>query len=465
MKYKLFRMSCVFALFAGCLAQASRAQQETPPVQNPDTDNPPKQDAPTNPPQAPLPADGTPDSTSSAPPIRAMNGAGPLPSGRVSEVQLGPVYLKSADFTQSFEAISATGQTGTLWEYYSMLRADIVLDETFKNSHFAVQYQPRLIVLNGNVNADTANLNAGWTTALHLSPRLTTSFTNNLSYYSREGQFDNLDLMADITTGSLVQSNFLAGDGHFLNDRTEIDFAYLIGPRSRLSVAPYFEYYESSGTQAVGQSEGYGLNASYGYLLSPHRSVSLQYQVEDTHFAEFIPTTLYQTVSGTYTQQLSATWRISVGGGITTSSSTALSSTSTPQTGSSTEWTESGLFSLIKSFAHSTLAFSYYRGQALSLQITNGFADRYDLSYIRHFSRRTEMDLGAGYYREFQSSTDTSGIYSSAGLAYWLGDKWALETRYAYKKQQNGGLNYATGNLQYLSIGIVWEPARRPGGS
>jgi hypothetical protein len=152
------------------------------------------------------------------------------------------------------------------------------------------------------------------------------------------------------------------------------------------------------------------------------------------------------------------TLRFSVSSGITT----ALSSQSNTSSGSlnSTEKTASGSASLIKAFRDASLAFNYYRGQALGLQITNGFADRYDAAYQRHLSLRTTFELGGGYYREFQSATNTSGIYSSLGLGYRLTDKWSLAARYGYKNQKDGGVAFATGNLHYLSFGVRWEPGR-----
>jgi hypothetical protein len=131
---------------------------------------------------------------------------------------------------------------------------------------------------------------------------------------------------------------------------------------------------------------------------------------------------------------------------------------------SSTQKTVSGSASLIKSFRDASLAFNYYRGQTPGLQITNGFADRFDAAYQRHLSVRTTFDLGVGYYREFQSVTNTSGIYSSLGLGYRLTDKWSLSARYGYKNQKNGGATFETGDLHYLSFGIRWEPGRRQEG-
>jgi len=464
MKYRLFQAFLVWALIFWCSTQAVRAQQDPPPPQSPDADNSQKSDTATpNPAQSPVVPGEATDASSSAPSIRAMNGAGPLPSGRVSSVQLGPIYLQSVDSSQSAIASNSTTRAGTLWRSYSLFRAAIVFDRTFKTSRFAVQYQPRLTILDGAVNADTSNLNAAWSTIFRLTPVLRMSLNNTLNYYGQQRQFDNLDLMADVTTGSLVQSQFLEGNGHFLNDRTELPILYQISPRSRVDVTPFFEYYSASGgTQPVRQSEGYGTSASYGYLLGPTKGIGFQYQVEDTYFSKFLPNTIYQSFSGSYSQRLSLTLRFSVSGGITMART---SQTNTPPVKSNlTQKTVSGSASLIKTFRDASLAFSFYRGQTPGLQITNGFADRYDAAYQRHLSLRTTFDLGAGYYREFQSATNTSGIYSSLGLGYQLTDKWSIGARYGYKNQKNGGATLATGDLHYISYGVRWEPGRRPGG-
>ena len=464
MKYRLLQAFIVCALIFWCSAQAVRAQQDPPPAQSQEADNSKKPDAAiSNSPQSPVVPGESTDASPSAPPIRAMNGAGPLPSGRVSSVQLGPIYLQSVDSSQSFIASSSTSRTGTLWRSYSLFRAAIVFDRSFKTSHFAVQYQPRLTILDGVVNADTGNLNAAWSTLFRLTPVLKISLNNTLNYYGQQRQFDNLDLMADVTTGSVVQSQFLEGTGHFLSDRTDLPILYQLSTRSRFDVTPFFEYYSSSGsTQLVRQSQGYGLSASYGYLLSPTRGIGFQYQVEDTRFSKFLPNTIYQSILANYSQRLSLTLRFSVSGGITTATSSQ--STTSSAGANFTQRTVSGSASLIKTFRDSSLAFSFYRGQASGLQITNGFADRYDATYQRHLSPRTTFDLGGGYYREFQSATNTSGIYSSLGLSYRLTEKWSLAARYGYKNQKNGGATFATGDLHYATFGVRWEPGRRPEG-
>ena len=465
MKYRLLQAFIACALFLWCSTQTVRAQQDPPP-QSQEADSSQKSDtAAPNSTQSPAAPSESTDANPSTPPIRAMNGAGPLPSGRVSSVQLGPIYLQSADSFQSVIASNSTAQTGTLWHSFSLFRVALVFDQSFKTSHVAVQYQPRLTIIDGTVKADTANLSAAWSTVFRLSPVLKMSLNNTLNYYGQQRQFDNLNLMVDATTGSLVRSEFLEGSGHFLSDRMELPILYQISPRSRVDVTPFFEYYSLSGsTQPARQSERYGLSASYGYLLGPTKEVGFQYQVEDNHFSKFLllPNTIYQTFSASYSQQLSLTLRFAVSGGITIAQNTQ----NNPSSGNLnlTQRTASGSASLIKSFRDASLAFSFYRGQALGLQITNGFADRYDAAYERHLTPRTTFDLGAGYYREFRSATNTSGIYSSLGLGYRLTDKWSLAARYGYKNQKNGGATFASGELHYVSFGVRWEPSRRPEG-
>lgn len=463
-KFGLLRIEilCAFLLF--CLVPASRAQQDPLPPQNPPTETHPTEDPSAQAAEASQNSPSDNGTAASTPPLRAMNGAGPLPSGRVSAVQFGPLYLQSVDFLQTFGATIATGQSNTLWQDYSSFRAIVVLDRAFKNSHFAVQYQPRLLILNGDVHADTADLNTAWSTLFAISPRLNVSLTNGLIYYSRVGQFDNLDLMSDITTGALVESNFLEGGGHFLEDRTDLAFKYQLSARSRFEVTPFFQYYYSTGTQAIGYSFGFGLNANYSYLLSPTKSVTFSYQIDDTHFSELLPTTTYQTFSVNYAQQLSPTWRFSAGGGATTSGSNVVDTGTNAQPTRSMQWTENGTFNLIKTFSNSSVAFSYYRGQATGIQITNGFADRSDLSFQSKLNPRLGMAIGGGYYREFLSATNTSGLYSTAGLDYGLTERWFLQLQYGYKHQQNGGATYQSGDLQFVSFGIRWQPGQRQGG-
>jgi len=97
------------------------------------------------------------------------------------------------------------------------------------------------------------------------------------------------------------------------------------------------------------------------------------------------------------------------------------------------------------------------------VQITNGFADRYDLSCSRQLAPRLGLNVAAGYYGEFSSATDTRGLYATSGLNYALTERWFVNLQYGFKRQENGGATYHTGDLNYVSFGIRWQPGIRPG--
>jgi hypothetical protein len=386
--------------------------------------------------------------------VRQMKGANVLPTGRVSSFQFGPIYLQSVDFYQALETISASNMPQTLFESVSIFRADVVFDHAWRTSRLAVQYEPRLTVTNGLAQTSTANLNATWNKLYTLSPRLSLGLKNGFGYYSQQAQFDGLNLEGDLTTGALVQAHFLDGPGHFLNDRSEVDIRYLLSQRNRLDVSPFFEYYSASGGQNLNVTESKSPGAELGFsrLLSDTRTIGFGYAVQDTSFGKLLPRTLYQTVNMTYAQQVGPTWRYAMTVGAT-HASTAIGPSQNTTTGN---------LNLIKLFRDSTLAFRYDRGQAVGLQITNGFADRFDTSYERRLIQRTRAVLAAGYYRQFLAVTNTSGIYASVGLNYQIANHWFLQTFYTFKNQKNGGANFATGDLQYASFGIRWEPGWRP---
>jgi len=440
-----------------------RAQQETSPPQQQSQDKDKDKDA--NAQQKP---DAAPDNAASPTTltgnvlgpnsdtlqVHLMGGAKPLPTGRVSSVQLGPVYLQSADFYQALEVVNASTLPDTLYESVSIFRADLVFDHAWRTSRVAVQYEPRLTITNGLVQTSTSNLNAQWGTLFALTPRLSLGLKDGFGYYGQQAQFDGLNLEADLTTGTLVQAHFLDGPGHFLNNRAEADVRYLMSPRNRIDITPFFDYYSASGAEAATVTESKSPGAEFGFyrLLSPNRTIGFGYAVQDTIFGNMLPRTLYQTGDVTYAQQVSPTWRYSATVGATRA---------TTAVGPPALTTIANL-NVIKVLRDATLAFQYYRGQDTGLQITNGFADRYDTSYTRHLQHRTRLTLGVGYYRQFLAATNTSGLYASAGVGYQIAERWFLESFYTFKDQQNGGANFNTGTLHFASFGIRWEPGLRP---
>jgi hypothetical protein len=450
MKTSLYQCVHVGLLICLCTCSSAIAQQDSA-TQNPVSDPQQKPTAPdSGVGQTPNQGDETPVSSAPVDQIRVVNGGSPLPSGHISPLQFGPIAVASADFFESIQGVAVSGVPGRTWESDAIFRTNLVFDKEWQTGRFSVQYQPRLSIIQGTAQTDTSNLISSLTKQFQLTPRLSVHFDNTLEYYSQQGQFNNLSILGDLTSGTLTQSQFLDGSGHFLNERVGLEFRYLLSPRSRFDVTPFFNYYLATGMSAIGQGKSPGVSLDYGYALSANRTVGLSYSWNKTYYSETLPSSTYQTVNANYSQQLSATLRLSLAAGFTQQSATMNSS----------DVAATGSFSLIKSFGQSSLAVQYYRGQAVGLQITNGFADRVDASYDRRISLRLRTNVGLGYYREFSSATNTSGLYGTGELGYLLTDHWSLETVYAYKRQENGGTTFRSGNLQYVSFGLRWEAGR-----
>ena len=461
LKLRIYRaaLSCVF--LASAVSGAAYSQQESSPQQG--TQQSQNQDKDTNTQQKP---DATQTDTAAAPmstvvatnadPLRVhqMGAATPLPTGRVSALQFGPVYLQSADFYLALETINATTLTNPLFESISIFRTDFVLDHSWRNSRFAVQYEPRLMITNGVVQADTANLTATWGTLLMVTPRLSIGLRNNFGYFSQQAQFQGLNLQGDLTTGTLVQAQFLEGPGHILNDRSEADVRYLLSPRNRMDITPFFDYYFTTGapTSNVTESKSPGAEFGFSRLLSPTSTIGLGYTLQDTVFDNLLPRTLYQTVDVTYAQEVGPTWRFAATAGVSRASTRV----------GPAQVTGVGTFDLIKLFRDSELTFQYNRGQRVGLQITDGFAELYDVAYHRNLTARTKFTTGLGYYRQLMATTNTSGLFVAPSLGYQISDRWFLEAVYTFKNQQNGGANFESGRFNFASIGIRWQPGLHP---
>ena len=469
MKSRISRAALACVFLSGCLGGVARSQQSqqesSPPQQQSqekDANSQQKPDTPAdnsnpaldNGTVAPATAAAGFGTNADALQVQQMHGATPLPTGRVSALQFGPVYMQSADFYQALEAISASTLPNPSFESVSIFRTDLVLDRAWKTSRFAVQYEPRLMITNGVVQTSTANLTAAWDTLFAITPRLSLGLKNNFGYFSQKAQFGGLNLEGDLTTGTLVQAQFLEGPGHFLNDRSEADVRYLLSARNRIDVTPFFEYYSASGTQDVyvNESKSPGVEFGFSRLLSPTKTIGFGYTIEDTIFGNLLPRTLYQTVDVTYAQAAGPTWRYAATAGVTRAT--------TPIGPAQTTWV--GTFDLIKLFRDSKLTFQYNRGQQVGFQIANGFAELYDVAYERRLTQRATFTMGVGYYRQFLAATDTSGLFVAPGLEYQIANRWFLETLYTFKNQQNGGANFASGKLNFGSVGIRWEPGYRP---
>lgn len=160
-----------------------------------------------------------------------------LPAGRVSPLQWGPLYVQSAEFTQAAEFFNLPGQPPVAGSFFA---TTIVFEHVARSSHLTAQYQPRIGIVAGQAQNQLTNHSANLDAYYELTPRLGLGLSDDYSYFSDQNLFENLNVQADLSTGSLLQSRFLEGPGHYLNNDAKASLNYQLSPRTRVELAPHY---------------------------------------------------------------------------------------------------------------------------------------------------------------------------------------------------------------------------------
>ena len=445
MKHLGYRWAWILAVVAILLPQFARAQQESSSAQSQPAEPGSRQSDGSSPVQA----GATPGAGSEVPEVRQLGKAGPL-LPEFSSLRWGPVYVRSIEFIQTADSISFAGQEAGLRRVASVFRTNIAYDHTFRRSRLAIQYQPRVALVNGRVERNFANHNLSFDSYYRLTRRWTLGVSDELSYYRNRILFDeNINLDLNLTTGRFLQKYFLDSSGSWLSNTTQFNFSYQMSPRTRFSIAPSYTYANAREVSAIFESHRYGATVSLDRILSGTKSLGVFYTLQQANFSRDLANTRYQTFGVSYSQRISPTWRVSaiVGASVANSHSGSM------------HWTANGVFSLAKAFRSSSLAFAYSRDYSLGSYLHNTYSDRLDVTYSRTLTRRLEAGVGAGYYRQIWSPASTAGTYGTAQIAYRLSSRVSWFVSYAHKTQHGNNTLVLAGKRDFLATGIRWNPS------
>jgi hypothetical protein len=396
---------------------------------------------------------------SSAPQVQQVGAAGNLLEN-ISPLRWGPVYVGSAQYAQIFDRGTVFSGQGAFQNAASLFSSTVVFDKNFRTSRIALQYVPRIVILNGHVQNDFANQDASLDTAFILSPRWSMNIGDHFTYLRSSNAFGALYLDANAVSGTTLQKSFLQGPITWLSNSVAVNFSYMIGPRARLSFAPDYVYSTTSGsTVATGNQTAQQYGARFGivYDLSPRSSIQGYYSAQNSLYQGTFANTLYQTFSLGYSRQFGVGWSL-----------TSTFGASTANFASGREWTATGSFSIVKAFQRSTVALALSRGHDLTGYITNNYTDRVDVTYRRMFGRRWGVRGGLGYERNISGSLATStstskaegiwGKYATGDISYLVRPSVSLFADYVKVWQRGDNIQIFTGNRDYIEFGIRWSP-------
>ncbi len=383
------------------------------------------------------------------PPIRKIGSASLLDS--VSPLRWGSISVGSVEFgevvSDFYPQIGPSHQ-----DVASIMRAHIIYDREFRQSRLALQYQPRVAVVNGRAISNYLNQNLVASTSFVLGPRWSMGLADQFNYYKTQSVFGDVFLDADSTSATTIQNRFIDGPGSWLSNGINADFGYLASPRTHLTLSEGFIYNESNGVSVSPggiSSRNYNSNVSLTHDITQRMNVGAFYSFQLSQFSKSFSSTVFQTFGGSYSQMLGNSWGFR--GTIGASTAGYLSAR---------QWTLSGSVGITKAFHRSTAALAYSRGETLTGYISNHYGDRIDLSYSAYLSRRLRASAGAGYQRDITQPSNLWAKYVSSQVSYQFLSRVSLFASYIYKWQRGDASQVFVGNRAVFQTGLRWDSAR-----
>jgi hypothetical protein len=393
---------------------------------------------------------------------RALNSASPL-GGENGPLQWGWVSIRSVDYLQYFNNVTLdnTGMPPVSQDVNaSQLSTSIVMSHAFgaaRLTQLTVQYSPSLFISEGHVYTNVLNQSAGIDTTFQLTPRWSLQISDRFNYYGNQRYFSGLSLGVDYTQGTVAQNSFLNGPGRVIYDSVGATFTYLWSPVTKVSFTPTFGYQNSTGAVNTGQSLN-GLNGGVQVMVS--HAISATATVGLSYSGQYATYTNTSTTAGpqsndvlqdlliTYGKRIGASWRLSLGLGLTS------------DTIGGNQIGIAASAGITKSFQKMDFALSYYRGHQFNGYITSASTDRIDLVNTIRWNRRFSNSSSVAYFRTANTSTPgPSGTYASEQLSFKLTRSLSLTGGIGYTKQTGDGVYVENGHTRLATMGVTWTPA------
>lgn len=450
------------------LTTSLSAQQES------SSTNPPTGD-PNNPPDSEVQSDSS-SYSSSAEQKTVDSGSAQLPGAPVFRkigqaaalarvpryVHVGSVYVADAQVYQLFDQIKPPDGSPIQNNQVTLMRGLLVYDRPLRRSRLALQYEPRLTVLNGNVLSDYLNQRVQFSSYYALSRKWTMSFHDQFAYLGTRSLFIDSYFGADAGTGFVQKNDFLEGPSKLITNGTELRFDYIHSLRTQISISSTYNYafFANQGNSSTSTDpfnntgRRFTNTLEYSRVLDGKSSVGLHYQTEWAQFTGRLRDILYQSFGGSYSRQLSPTWRMYVSMGV---------ARPILYTGSTAQWTLVGDVNAVRSFRRSLLALGYSRDYTFPGFISSAYHDRGDVSYFLRLTHRFRVGTGGGYFREFASprTTTISGQYVTAQAAYELAPGLSWVVTAVSRRQAGDGLQVSSGARRAILFGLQWSPPGR----
>jgi hypothetical protein len=387
-----------------------------------------------------------------ASPIFRLAGSGLL-QGSGSPIRLGPLYLSSAEIFGAYNKFSPSNGAADISQTGYFARANITLDEIYRSSRFAVQWEPRLFSVEGNTRGDVDNGSATMETTWNVSNRSSLKLSDNFNYFASRLLYGDFFASSGIVeTPSSQQNSFLDASGHAVNNNAAVTYSYQLSPLTQIFLTPAFNYFHTTtSTSLLNSSREYRGDATLTRTISLKTNVGLHYSASSVEFKNTTNSVIYHSFGGTFAHLFSPS--LSMTGSVGAATYMVF--------GNSRNWTVAGGASLTKNLKNKSLSLGFTRGLYLVDYITTSFTDRLDSYFSQSLTGRLTVELGGGLQKESRTN-GYFGRYAQSSIGFRLFPMVGAYVRYTYSHQRGDQLFLTTGDRNLVVFGLRWQAPPRP---
>jgi len=385
------------------------------------------------------------------PGVKELNGNGRLFSDNFDWFHWGPVGVQSLEAFYNY-AMQDVGDT-TFHLSVTTLQANIAYNQRFARTRIIWQYNPRLLIGNGQVEKQLLNQDSTLDVMFQPGAHVTFGVSNLFSYYGQDNTFNDRTLDRNTFSGAITNP-FLNNGARTLLESVALPLSYNSSARTTYTVAPFYSY---AWTQQIGDStvpqtsdnissSQYGARAQVSHAISSSQSFGVFYTYQIIQEQKSANSN-FQSVGLTWSKRLGRSFAIVAEGGGSRSTS---DNTKT--------WTGVGQVTATKSFRRSSVDATYGRNVNFASPIGNGYSDYAWANYNTQLSRRLSARAGFGYLTGL--GTTVHGKYVNGSINYSVFRNVSWFFGYMRYTQDVHGVQ-VFGNQSQFQTGLSWSPRRR----
>lgn len=393
------------------------------------------------------------------PGIKELGGNGSTFSENIGLFHWGPAAVRSAEALYSYSSANPTGGTsGSLSS--ATFQANVAYTKRLRRSRVVLQYNPRVLSVNGQVSLASANQDSAIDLLFAPAPHLTIGLSDGFNFYGRLNTFNDKAIGSNGIAGT-VSTPFLNGQQQTLLNSFAIPINYSLSARTGILVSPLFNYAHTTDTKGnlpvSGQPETlsmfqYGVRTQLTHAFSLNQSLGIFYNFQMDRQTSAQGTTMFHSFGITASRRLCRSVIVSGEAGGSRSLRPQLAS-----------WTAVGSASITKNFRRGSLQGAFGRDATFTGFLGSDYNNRAWSTYSRQFGRRMNVSAGGGYLNGSSQGKNTTGEYLNNRIDFGLSPTVTWSFGYVHLWQGGHGPQSLNGKQTQIQLGLRWTPILRPG--